>query len=283
MVDGAEGVRRVGARMKGLKNPFPVAIDVDVSVRLFGGKLHIGVKRSPVRTVADVVALAGEIAKQPGLRLGGVMGYEAQVAGLGDRNPFKKMMNPIYGLVRRHSVRKVSALRREIAEALVAKGMRPGIFNGGGTGSLTYAIHEPWLTELTAGSGFVCSHLFDYFSNFRLEPAAFFALQASRASDPGMVTCLGGGYVASGEPGWDKVPVPHLPEGAKLVQAEGCGEVQTPVVLAPGTKVEIGGPVLFRHAKAGELAERFTEYLLVSGGKVVERAPTYRGLEACFF
>jgi len=283
MVDSREGIRRVVSHMKGARSPFPVAVDVDVSVRLLGGKLHVGVKRSPVRSTAQVLELASEIAGQGSLSFAGLMGYEAQVAGLGDRNPFKRMMNPIYGLVRRHSVRRVAAQRKELAEALAAKGHPPALFNGGGTGSLTYAIHEPWLTELTAGSGFVCSHLFDYFSNFRLEPAAFFALQASRSSDPGMVTCLGGGYIASGEPGWDKVPVPHLPTGARLVPAEGCGEVQTPVVLGPGTQVELGGPVLFRHAKAGELAERFTEYLLVSGGKIVERAETYRGLGGCFF
>jgi D-serine deaminase-like pyridoxal phosphate-dependent protein len=37
-----------------------------------------------------------------------------------------------------------------------------------------------------------------------------------------------------------------------------------------------------RHAKAGELAEHFTEYLIVRGDKIAARAPTYRGLGKCF-
>ena len=41
--------------------------------------------------------------------------------------------------------------------------------------------------------------------------------------------------------------------------------------------------MLFRHAKAGELAERFNEYLLVAEGKAPARAKTYRGLGLCFF
>jgi D-serine deaminase-like pyridoxal phosphate-dependent protein len=41
--------------------------------------------------------------------------------------------------------------------------------------------------------------------------------------------------------------------------------------------------VLFRHAKAGEVMERFHDVVLVEGEQVVERAPTYRGLGACFF
>jgi D-serine deaminase-like pyridoxal phosphate-dependent protein len=40
--------------------------------------------------------------------------------------------------------------------------------------------------------------------------------------------------------------------------------------------------VFFRHAKAGELAEHFAEYMLVRGERVEARAPTYRGLQKCF-
>ena len=67
-----------------------------------------------------------------------------------------------------------------------------------------------------------------------------------------------------------------------MIGFEGAGEVQTPVVLPRGVDVALGEPFFFRHAKAGELAEHFTEYLLVRGDRVVERAPTYRGLGHCF-
>ncbi len=65
----------------------PVAIDLDMSWRPVGELLHIGVRRSPLREPADVVALAQRISQTPGLRFHGVQAYEAQIAGLADRGP----------------------------------------------------------------------------------------------------------------------------------------------------------------------------------------------------
>jgi D-serine deaminase-like pyridoxal phosphate-dependent protein len=192
-------------------------------------------------------------------------------------------LNPIAALVRRISMWRIAAHRAHARALLEEEDIAVEIFNGGGSGSLNLAAGERALTELSAGSGLLDPHLFDYYSNIHFEPACFFALQAVRSSDPGYITCQGGGYIASGEPGWDRVPRPWLPDGAKLVSAEGCGEVQTPLRLVRDNEVAIGDPVIFRHAKAGELAERFEEYLLVSGGKIVSKAKTYRGLGRCFF
>jgi D-serine deaminase-like pyridoxal phosphate-dependent protein len=44
----------------------------------------------------------------------------------------------------------------------------------------------------------------------------------------------------------------------------------------------IGDRVWMRHAKAGELMERFTRVHLVLDGQVVETVPTYRGEGRCF-
>ena len=282
VVDSVAGIELTSTQMSGVSRPFSLAIDVDASLRLFGGLLHLGVRRSPVRTAQAVRELLIAAKKYPEIRITGAMVYEAQVAGLGDRNPFKKLLNPIAQLVRKVSVRSVAKLREQIAETFKNEGVALELFNGGGSGSFNYAAQEKALTELTAGSGLLCSHLFDYYSNIQFEPACFFALEAVRSSDTDHVTCLGGGYIASGEPGWDRLPVPVSPEGLTLVSTEGCGEVQTPLKMA-GNRVEIGDPVLFRPAKAGELAEHFKEYLFVSNGKIVTRAPTYRGLGHCFF
>ena len=62
-----------------------------------------------------------------------------------------------------------------------------------------------------------------------------------------------------------------------------CGEVQTPLAVPAGIELGLGDPVIFRHAKAGELLERFAEVLLVSGDRVVDRVPSYRGDGQCFF
>src|SRR5205814_8125896 len=119
-----------------------------------------------------------------------------------------------------------------------------------------------------------CGHLFDGYAGLPLQPALAFALQVVRRPAPGLVTCLGGGWIASGQAGADRLPKPIWPAGASLLPAEGAGEVQTPV----RADVPLGAPVLFRPAKSGEPAEHFAEYLLVRGDRIVERAPTYRGL-----
>jgi len=63
---------------------------------------------------------------------------------------------------------------------------------------------------------------------------------------------------------------------------EGAGEVQTPLRVPPGVDLDLGDPVFFRHAKAGELAEHFSHYDLFRGDRVVERVPTYRGMGHAF-
>jgi D-serine deaminase-like pyridoxal phosphate-dependent protein len=177
----------------------------------------------------------------------------------------------------------VAKRRDRIARALAAAGLTPAIFNGGGTGSIRASAHEEVLTEVTAGSGFLDSHLFDAYRNLTLEPAAYFALQVVRRPSEGMVTCHGGGYVASGSWGRDRLPVPTLPAGLRLTTLEGAGEVQTPLELHQhDIQLALGDPVFFRHAKAGELAEHFAEYLMVRGFRVEGRAATYRGLARCF-
>ena len=115
-----------------------------------------------------------------------------------------------------------------------------------------------------------------------LEPACFFALEVVRRPSPRHVTCAGGGYVASGPAGNDKLPLPWWPAGMSLLPMEGAGEVQTPLLVPEGVEIALGEAVLFRHAKAGEIMERANEVLLISGGRVVERVPTYRGMGKSF-
>lgn len=128
------------------------------------------------------------------------------------------------------------------------------------------------------GSGFLCSHLFDGASELDLEPAIFLALEVCRVPDADHVTTRGGGYVASGEAGSSRLPIPHLPPGMSLVGIEGAGEVQTPLLVKGAERApRIGDAVLLRPAKAGEIAERFAEHLWLSNGRIVGRTPTYRG------
>ncbi len=258
-----------------------VCIELDVSYRPARG-VHLGGRRSPLHTPAAVAAFAARVRAHQHLRVDGIMAYEGHIAGSTDKNPFTPVMNVPKRLVKLLSKDRVASARADTARALRAAGHEVRVVNGGGTGSLRWASGEGALTEVTAGSGYVDSQLFSYYRDLHLEPAAYFALQVVRKPAPGMVTCHGGGYVASGEAGVDRLPVPALPPGGALIGFEGAGEVQTPVTLGPGVDVALGEPYFFRHAKAGELAEHFNEYLLVRGDRVVERAPTYRGLGHCF-
>jgi D-serine deaminase-like pyridoxal phosphate-dependent protein len=281
MVDGAAQVGRIAAIAQAEGVVQPLAIDLDMSSDFPG--LHFGVHRSPVKGVDAALALAAEIARHPSLRLDGLMGYESQIAGLMDEVPGRGPKNAVIRLLKRRSIPAINERRRATVAALAAAGHVLRFVNGGGTGSFESTRLDASVTELAAGSGLYVPTLFDHYQAFRARPAAGFALAVTRAPAPGIVTCAGGGYPASGPGGVDRMPRPWLPAGCTLIATEGTGEVQTPVRVPAGVQLAIGDPLLFRHAKAGELCERFNELLLIEGGTVVDRVATYRGDGKCFF
>jgi D-serine deaminase-like pyridoxal phosphate-dependent protein len=254
----------------------PVAIDLDVGWWALGGRLRIGPKRSPLRTAAAARALAREIARRPGLRLVGVMAYEGQIAGVADRVPGRRLENLAIRGMKRLSAGDVAERRGAMVAAVRATADLEWV-NGGGTGSIAATTADPAVTEVAAGSGFYAPMLFQYYRALRLRPAAGFALPVARRPGPGVATALGGGYVASGSPRADRLPVPFLPAGLRLDPFEGAGEAQTPLLGPAADGLRVGDRVYLRHAKAGELCERFSTLLLVEGDRVVDEVPTYRG------
>ena len=58
--------------------------------------------------------------------------------------------------------------------------------------------------------------------------------------------------------------------------------MQTPVRGAAADKLRTGDRVWLRHAKAGELAERFREYHVLDEDGQLTTVPTYRGEGQCF-
>ena len=269
-IDSVEHVRWLrdvlGAGVVGLG----VAVDVDASLRL--SRLHLGVRRSPTRSPAEALAVV-RAAAGVGLDVRGVMFYDAQVAGLPDAGPHVRA-------VKRRSVRHLEQRRAAVVDAV-----RPEVdlrfVNAGGTGSLHLFGEDRVVTELAAGSGLYGPTLFDGYDDFRPQPAMAFALPVVRRPARGLVTAYGGGYVASGEPGWSRVPSP-VRLGLSLVRAEGTGEVQTPLRGDGADDLQLGERVWMRGAKAGELLERFTTVHLVSGGRLVDSVPSYRGEGRCF-
>jgi D-serine deaminase-like pyridoxal phosphate-dependent protein len=281
MVDNATQVRKIAAVARTEGVVMPLAIDLDMSSDFPG--LHFGVYRSPVDGPGAALALAAEIARTVGVRIDGLMGYESQIAGLMDDVPGQRLKNAIVRALKRRSIAEVNQRRCDTVAALTAAGHRLRFVNGGGTGSFESTRLDTSVTELAAGSGLYVPTLFDHYQAFHAQPAAGFALAVTRSPRPGIVTCAGGGYPASGPAGKDRSPRPWLPTGCTLVAAEGAGEVQTPVQLPASTAMGTGDPLLFRHAKAGELCERFNELLLIADGRVVDKVTTYRGDRQSFF
>ncbi len=280
VVDALEHLAALDTGARAAGTTIPVVVELDVAWRPSPSVGYIGARRSPLGTVDAVCDLVARVAAHPHLRFHGVMAYEAHIAGLPDRG--QGALGPVLRWIKSRARPQAAALRGRVVQTLRDRGHALALVNGGGTGSLDGASREPALTEVTAGSGFVDSHLFDGYDGLGLTPAAGFALQAVRRPRAGMITCHGGGYIASGAAGADRLPIPWLPEGMSLVAHEGAGEVQTPLVLASGVAIALGDPVFFRHAKAGELAEHFTSYVCIRGDRVVERFATYRGLGQCF-
>jgi D-serine deaminase-like pyridoxal phosphate-dependent protein len=264
MIDDAEHVALIRSVVPSA--PVRVCIDVDASLRVAG--VHLGVRRSPLRSADDAARLARQ-ARDAGLVVAGVMFYEAQIAGLPDTSPAVR-------LVKRWSAAELRERRPAVVEAVEKSVGALEFVNAGGTGSLEVSAADSSVTEVTAGSGLYMPALFDGYRAFRARPALFFALPVTRRPAPGIATLFGGGYPASGPAGRSRLPRP-VPRDLRLLGAEGAGEVQTPVRGRAADRLRIGDRVWFRHAKAGELAERFPTIHVVEDGRLVESVPTYRG------
>lgn len=264
-VDSVEQVRflrdTLGKDVAGLG----VALDVDASLRV--GPVHLGVRRSPTRTPSEALAVV-RAAAGVGLDVRGLMFYDAQVAGLPDAGPHVRVL-------KRRSLRDLHQRRRAVVAAVRAE-VDLRFVNGGGTGSLHRFADDAAVTELAAGSGLYAPTLFDGYDDFSPRPAMAFALPVVRRPAHGVVTAYGGGYVASGEPGWSRVPSP-VRRGLALVRTEAAGEVQTPLHGADADALALGDRVWMRGAKAGELLERFDTVHLVRRGGLVGSVPSYRG------
>ena len=280
MVDSREHLASHQSAAAEIGVTLQVCMDVDMSSKFPG--IHFGVLRSNITNEAQAAKLYEEILKCPNLKLVGLMGYEAQIAGLGDNYPGQAIKNSVVKMLKRKSITLLSARRKAAVNTLNSMGADLSLVNGGGTGSLESTREEELVTEVTVGSGFYASGLFDNFETFNHLPSAGYAIEVVRQPVPGIYTCHGGGYTASGAVAADKLPKPYLPEGAKLTPNEGAGEVQTPIAYYGPETLKLGDPVLMRHSKAGELCERFNTLLLISDGKVVDEVLTYRGEGQCF-
>ncbi|BBA96132.1 hypothetical protein RVR_1296 [Actinacidiphila reveromycinica] len=254
-----------------------VCLELDTSLRKLGGRLRIGALRSPLHSPERIADTARAVGARPGFRVVGIMAYEGHIAGVGDAVRGRPARSLAVRLMQSAARRELAVRRAEAVRAVRAVVPDLEFVNGGGTGSVQSTAAENAVTEIAAGSGLYVPRLFDNYTSFTGRPAALFGMPVVRRPGVGVVTVLGGGYPASGAPGADRLPVPYLPEGLRYDAQEGPGEVQTPLLGSAADDLLIGDKVWFRHAKAGELCERFDRLRLIEGDRVVSEVPTYRG------
>jgi D-serine deaminase-like pyridoxal phosphate-dependent protein len=244
--------------------------------------IYFGVYRSAIKNATDLKKIINSSTSFSNVKWKGLMGYEAQIAGIGDNVPSATFMNKVIGVLKSKSIREIAERRIDCLKVLSDNSIHLDFVNGGGTGSIESTLNEVGITEITVGSGFYQSHLFDNYNNFKHKPALFYSLRIVRKPTNTIFTALGGGYIASGATDAIKQPQPFLPQGMKLIKNEGAGEVQTPFEYRGKEALNIGDLIFFRHAKAGELCERFNELILVRDNKIEQIVPTYRGEQKCF-
>ncbi|MGP5163129.1 alanine racemase [Arthrobacter rhombi] len=259
---------------------FRVCLDIDASYAparhragTLATKLKVGPARSPITTVEQAITMV-HACESAGVNLVGIMMYEGQVAGVSDgaHTPRGLAVRALQAL----SKRDIAQWRAEVVAA-VRELVDLEFVNGGGTGSIESTSAEAAVTEVAAGSGFYGPELFQHYRSFRPAPALHLLFDVVRRPAPDTVTVLGGGWIASGPPGKDRLPVPVWPEGLRYAPSEGPGEVQTPLTGPAAAGLSVGDPVFFRHAKAGEPLERLNSVLVYSNGEIIDEWPTYRG------
>jgi D-serine deaminase-like pyridoxal phosphate-dependent protein len=151
-----------------MKIPLKICIDADMSLNIFGK--HIGAHRSGTFCERDVHCLIDDIGRYKSvLKFVGVMGYEAQIAGVAD-SANSCILNAAIRFMKRISRWDVRRKRSHISKLLRLRETDIELFNGGGTGSIITAVSEPWLTEVTVGSGLLQSQYFDAYDDNKSEP-----------------------------------------------------------------------------------------------------------------
>ena len=258
---------------------FEICIDINVSTDY--KLLYFGTKRSPIDSLEKLKRLTEQLTTLLNIKLTACMAYDAQIAGVTDAtNTFFGMKDRLVRLLKKHSLGGITTLRQQAVDYLRER-FEIEIVNAGGTGSMHLLREADDISEITVGSAFYAPSLFSNYQALQLQPAAGFALHVTRKFAHNVIVCHGGGYIASGVPGNDRLPQFLEPDVYAYSSLEGAGEVQTPIIVKE-REHEIGDTIYFRHAKAGELCERFNELHTVRDGAYAGAFNTYRGDGKCF-
>lgn len=277
MVDSIDQMKHLDLLAQKNEVTFEVCLDLELSFKFPGFK--IGGWHSSLNKIDKVDEILRAVREFRHLKLVGIRGYEAQLAGLGDEfeNPLKSLW---VALLKKLSQKKMYRLRA-YATQRASKENSIEFINGGGTGTIEMTSGDPAITEVAVGSGFYSPALFDSFQD-KYFPSLGYAMAVQRTPSENVLTVHGGGYVGSGNIGKEKAPVILSPKGAELIESEMAGEIQTPIIYRGLQKIQIGDPIFFRHSKAGELLERFQSVYVISENQIIDEWKSYRGDGQCF-
>ena len=209
MVDSVEQLDYIESAARAGPAAARVCIELDLGWWPLGGRLKIGVKRSPVRTPAQARALArGDRAAPRASSSQALMGYEAHVAGVGDRPLGKRLQGlrdpPDQGALRCRAGASAAPAAVEAVREVAAV----PIVNGGGTGSIHSTRERAPSRRSRPAPAFTRPLSSTATRSSALTPAAMFAMPVVRRPSGGVATLLGGGYLASGAAGPDRLPAP---------------------------------------------------------------------------
>src|SRR5690606_32979367 len=109
MVDDEEQVILLEAVAKKYGGLFDVCLDIDMSTSY--GPLHFGVRRSPIQQKEGALKVASCIEQAENVKLIGIMGYEAQIAGVGDRMPAQRAKNRLVSYLKKRSLPTIEKRR----------------------------------------------------------------------------------------------------------------------------------------------------------------------------
>lgn len=258
-----------------------VCLDINMSMPL--PKLYFGTKRSSLMGIKEVQSLLEQTQDYAFSKVTAVMGYEGQIAGLPESLPQKSHLAPVIRGLKAASKLQLARRRKAVVAWLTGQGHDIHIVNGGGSGSMAFTTTQPEITEITIGSAYYYPALFGYMDSMQgFKRAAGFVLPVTRHPEPNVITCHGGGFVASGAGGVDKQPHIIYPHHLQILPDEGYGEVQTPLLASSQPVPKIGSYVWCQHAKAGELCEHFHELITYRDNQIVGSMTTYRAAGQCF-
>ena len=279
MVDNIEHLEILQSLAEATQIKVPVCIDINVSVDY--GALYFGSKRSPLTNSTKLLDFIRLTKRYSHIQVIGVMGYDAQIAGVTDY--FSSLGKSKIVQILKERSKKIVRSWRQHAVFIVKEQYPLQFVNGGGSGSIQYTALQREVTEVTVGSAFFAPALFDRYQSLELQPAVGFALRVVRQFSEDTYVLQGGGYIASGASGNDRLPSFVNHERFSFLSTEGAGEVQTPIIDRD-KNLKIGDTVLLRHAKAGELCERFTSLHCIRQNGEIYEGPfsTYRGDGKCF-